>query len=236
LFLFAFAHGGPGEVGLVGLVTMVPAAVAAPFASLVADRAPRQRVIAAAAFGRALLLGAAAAAVVTGLPVGVIYAAAALASIANRVVFPARAALVPSLAASDEEMAAANAVTSTIENLGFIVGPAIAGVAVAAATPALVFALAAVTTAGAAVLAARIRPQAEPKRDKVARNIRAELVAGFATIAADRSLRVVISLYTAATVTFGILLVLIVGLAVDVLRIGSEGAGALNASLGAGGV
>jgi MFS family permease len=237
LYLFAFERGGAAAVGVVGLVTMLPAALVAPFAALAADRAPRERVLAAAAITRALLLGAIAGGAVLGVPAGTIYALAAVASLANRVFFPARVALLPSLTASQEELAAANAVTGTIENLGFVAGPAVAGIVVSLAGPAVAFALAALATLLAAGIATGIRPPREPSPARPgSRSVRRELVAGFRAIGGDRTLRLVIGLYTAATAAFGVVLVLVVGLAVEVLGIGEAGVGALNGALGVGGV
>jgi MFS family permease len=237
LYVFAYERGGAGAVGLVALVTMLPAAVAAPFTALIADRVRRERVVTGALLARGLLLAAAAAGVVAGAPLFVVYALASLASVAARIVFPARTALLPTLTRSGRELAAANAATSTIENVGFVAGPALGGLALALASTPVVFALAAIVTLGAAGVAARIRPTRSRARSVPSRrNVRRELVAGFESIMADRTLRLVIGLYTAVTAAFGVVIVLVVGLAVDVLRIGDGGVGALNGALGVGGV
>jgi MFS family permease len=237
LYVFAYQHGGAGSVGVVALVTMLPAAVAAPFAASIADRARRERVVARALLARGLLMAAAAAGGVVGAPLFVVYALASLASVAARIVFPARVALLPALTESERELAAANAATSTIENLGFVAGPALAGLALALASTPLVFALASIATLGAASAAAGIRPQCrEHQSIRSGQSVRRELVAGFVSIIADRTLGLVIGLYTAVTAAFGMLIVLVFGLAVDVLRIGEGGVGALNGALGVGGV
>lgn len=237
LYVFAYERGGTGAVGVVALVTMLPAAVAAPFAALIADRVRRERVVTGALLARGLLVAAAAAGVVAGAPLFLVYGLASLASVAARIVFPARTALLPTLTRSERELAAANAATSTIENVGFVAGPALAGLALALASTPIVFALAAVMTLGAACAAARIRPAgAEVPSKPSGRSVRRELVAGFESIMADRTLRLVIGLYTAVTAAFGIVIVLVVGLAVDVLGIGEGGVGALNGALGGGGV
>ena len=45
LMVYAYKQGGPGAVGLVGLIRWFPAAVAAPFGGMVGDRFPRLRVM-----------------------------------------------------------------------------------------------------------------------------------------------------------------------------------------------
>jgi MFS family permease len=237
LYVFAYQRGGAGAVGVVALVTMLPAAVAAPFAALIADRVRRERVVTWALLARGLLVAAAAAGVVAGAPLLAVCALASLGSVAARIVFPARIALLPTLTESERELAAANAATSTIENVGFVAGPALAGLAMALASTPIVFALAAVLSLGAAGVAARIRPAHREIRSVPSRrNVRRELVAGFESIMADRTLRLVIGLYTVVTAAFGVVIVLVVGLAVDVLGIGDGGVGALNGALGIGGV
>jgi MFS family permease len=237
LYVFAYQRGGAGAVGVAALVTMLPAAVAAPFAALIADRVRRERVVTWALLARGLLVAAAAAGVVAGAPLLAVCALASLASVAARIVFPARTALLPTLTESERELAAANAATSTIENVGFVAGPALGGLALALASTPVAFALAAVVTLGAAGVAARIRPAHRETRPVPSRrNARRELLAGFESIMADRTLSLVIGLYTAVTAAFGVVIVLIVGLAVDVLGIGEGGVGALNGALGAGGV
>src|SRR5947209_14300570 len=45
LMVYAYGQGGPGAVGLVGLIRWFPAAVAAPFGGMIGDRFPRLRVM-----------------------------------------------------------------------------------------------------------------------------------------------------------------------------------------------
>src|SRR2546430_725119 len=45
LMVYAYDQGGPGAVGLVGLIRWVPAAIAAPFGGVLGDRFPRLRVM-----------------------------------------------------------------------------------------------------------------------------------------------------------------------------------------------
>ena len=67
---------------------------------------------------------------------------------------PAMQAMLPSLARTPEELIAANGATSTIESLGTLAGPLLAGVLVAVANPGVVFAAAAGTLLAGALLLA----------------------------------------------------------------------------------
>src|SRR3990170_5248580 len=61
LSVYAFGVGGAAALGALGLVRMVPAAIALPFGGMLADRYARQRVLLAIYGCRALLLAAMAA-------------------------------------------------------------------------------------------------------------------------------------------------------------------------------
>jgi MFS family permease len=233
LYVYAYEQGGAGAVGLVGVVTMAPAAVAAPFAAAFADRYRRERVIVATILARAALVAAGAALAWAGSSAAV-YAVAALASILARVYYPAQAALLPSLARTPEELAAANIAASTIESAASFVGPALAGVALLFADPPLVFLAEA---AGLACAAAVLVPVRAERAEPVVRGgFAGELAAGFAAIVRNPALRLLVALYSAQTLVFGALGVLIVVASAQLLDLGKSGVGLLNAALGVGGI
>src|SRR5215207_4647061 len=66
LGVIAFRDGGAGALALVGAARMLPAALVAPFAGVLADRGDRERTLAGVGLARALLLGAAAGALAAG--------------------------------------------------------------------------------------------------------------------------------------------------------------------------
>src|ERR1044071_4335781 len=93
LAVYAFEAGGATAVGLVAALRFLPSAVVAPFAAVLADRYPRQRVMFAAdAIRAAALAGAAAVALADG-PAPAVYALAALVAIVSTAFQPAQAAL-----------------------------------------------------------------------------------------------------------------------------------------------
>jgi MFS family permease len=237
LAIYAYRLGGPTAVGLLVVVRTVPAALASPFTSIVADRLRRERVMLACDLVRAAAVAGAATSVAAGGPAAVVYVVAALVGVVSTVFRPAVAALLPSLARSPEELAAANVSSSSIESVGCFAGPAIGGLVVAAASVQAAFALTAATFVWSAILILRLRverPDAaappEPAR------IHHELLAGFRTLAAEPKLRVIVGLYTAQTVVAGGLTVLVVVVALRVLALGSAWVGYLNAAIGVGGL
>ncbi len=236
LAVFAYNVGGAGDVGLVALIRIFPAAVLAPFAALLADRYPRERVMVLASLTRAALLTAAAAAVVTALPAGLVYACAGLVTVLSSTFRPAQAALLPSLARTPEELTSANVATSTIASVGSFAGPAIGGVLLAATNTEAVFAVTAGTFLASALLVAGMRGARPSPRPRAASHPLVEALAGFRTIARSSTLRVLVGLYAAQTLVAGALMVLLVVAAIELLDLGDSGVGYLNSAFGVGGL
>ena len=239
--VWAFREGGAMLAATFGVVAMVPAAVVAPFAAVVTDRARKERVIVislAARAGFLLLLAA-------GIAVGstpLVLVAAALASMCARVLYPALAATLPALARSRQELVSANALVSGIENVGCVIGPALAGVALIVVSPAAVSATAALGTLAAAAAAIRIGSAPVepadpcPLSDAPALSPFREIAAGFASIAADTATRSLVATHAVHAFAFGALGITIVQLAIDDLRLGAAGLGMLETALAVGGV
>jgi MFS family permease len=237
LMVYAYRHGGAAAVGLVGLVRWLPAAAAAPFGGLLGDRFPRLRVMKAADGIRAVALGAMAAVAALGGPTPLVYALAIVVTVLSTTFQPAEAGLLPTLARTPEELAAANVASSTIESAGYFVGPALGGVVLALSNVQTVFAFTAVTFLWSAFVLTLIHVEApEERRDAGATGWRAELAAGFTTIGRDARLRLIVGLFAAQTLVYGAFVVLVAVAAIRLLDLGTSGVGYLNSALGIGGL
>jgi len=237
LMVYAYGHGGPGAVGLVGLIRWFPAAIAAPFGGMVGDRFPRLRVMVASDLLRMTALALAAVAIALDAPVVTVYLLATVVTLVSQVYQPAQAALLPTLAESPEELAAANVAASTIESVGYFVGPALGGVILAVSNVETVFALTAVAFLWSAFMLALIRKHAvEPPRATVRGNRWKEALAGFRTIGGDWRLRLIVGLFACQTFVYGAFVVLTAVASIRLLGLGSPGIGYLNAALGVGGL
>src|SRR5437763_5868999 len=150
LGVFAYGAGGTRAVGIAGLARVLPAALVAPLASSLGDRFRRERFLLAIAIVGSVALGASAAAFFTSRNQLLIYALAGVVGVTSTLFRPALQAILPSLARTPEELIASNGASSTIESLGTLGGPLLAGVLVATADPGVVFAAA----AGAMLVAA----------------------------------------------------------------------------------
>jgi MFS family permease len=234
LAVFAYRAGGATAVGLVALVRLLPAAVIAPFAALLGDRFHRKRIMVAADLARVCAMAGAAAAVFAGAPAVTVYALAAIAAVTGTAFGPAQSALLPSLARSPEELTAANATSTTLESVGFFVGPALGGLLLAVTSVGAVFTLAAALFLWSAFVLGRIGSDSRGGPGIEGDSILREALAGFRAIAAERRLRLIVGLYGAQTLAAGILRVLLVVTAFQVLDLGPSGVGFLNSAVGIG--
>jgi MFS family permease len=237
LGVFAYEAGGAAAVGIAGLVRLLPAAVLAPFAASLGDRFPRERfLLATSLVGSAALAGSAAAFFADAELL--VYALAAVLGLATTLIRPTLQALLPSLARTPEELIASNGATSTIEGLGTLVGPVVAGVLVSLADAGLVFAVGAGALLLAAMLLSRVR--VEGRIDLTVApaegGVRRLLAAGFRTIVRTPGARLVVGLIVAQTFVRGCLNVLIVVAAFRVLDAGAEAVGYMTAAIGVGGL
>jgi MFS family permease len=234
--VYAYGVGGEKAVGLVFLARLIPAALTAPFAGMLGDRYPRERVLLLTNISRIVLVGASAISVFADADPLVVYVFAIAATIATTPFRSSQAALTPSLARTPAELTAANAVASGVESIAVFAGPALAGILLAVASAAAVFTV----TAGLIVISAFFlllieTPHTErPPRELDASTIAAERLAGFTALGKHPSLRVMMVLLTAQTALFGAVQVFIVVVAIQLLDLGNGGVGYLNAAIGVG--
>jgi MFS family permease len=232
LGVFAYDVGGASAVGLAGLVRLLPAGVIAPVAASLGDRFRRERLLLAAMLLGALALAGSAVAAFAGSWAGVLLCAA-LVGISSTLIRPTLQALLPSLTATPEELVAANAATSTVESVGTLVGPLVAGVLVGQVSVGAAFTVAAAVLAVGVCLVFRVHTAGSATgRAASARR------PGFAwrTVVQHPGAPVVVILMVAQAFVRGCLNVLIVVAAFELLGGSGGTVGLLTAAIGAGGV
>jgi MFS family permease len=238
LGIYAFRAGGSLDVGLAGLIRMLPSAIVAPFAALLGDRYPRRRVLLIVQLAwSAALAGSALTFMVDG-PGGLIYGLAAVTGIASTISRPTQAAILPWLAKTSEELVAGNVASSLIESLGTLVGPLLGGVLTAIGDPGVVFAASAGVSLVAAAAIARMHVEGEAMRSgrRQRTGLVHEALGGFGVVSRDPDTRLIVGLCVAQTLVRGALNVLIVVSALTLLKMGESGVGLLTAAIGAGGL
>jgi MFS family permease len=172
-------------------------------------------------------------------PTALVYAAAAIASISITFTRPAQNSLLPALTKTPSDLTAANVVSGMVEGVGKMLGPIIAGVALAMSGPGAVFAIFAVVTLLGAVLVARLPVDVgtvTPDARIDAADVWHETLRGFHTLRRAPEPRLVVMLLSSGVIVVGALDVLFVSTAIQLLDIGASGAGFLSAAFGAGAI
>jgi Cyclic nucleotide-binding domain/Major Facilitator Superfamily len=243
ILAFAYQVGGAPATGLVAVVQLVPAALVAPLASIAGDRYRRERVLLGGYVVQAASMAATAAALLAGAPVPLVYGLAALAATAITITRPAQAALLPTLARTPDELTAANVASSWTESVSVLGGPALAALLLGAGGPGAVFAVMAGLLACSGLLVTGVRTGPEPvagaaygERDGRLAGVLATAFGGFRTLARERLPRLSVLLLSVQYLMIGILDVLLVVLAFEVLDLGGSGVGLLNSAVGAGAI
>lgn len=235
LWVYTYQTSGVVAVGLLGLARTLPAALLSPALSTITDRLPRHRVLLAIHVGRAVLVGLAALAVMAELSPLVVYAIAPLDALLGVLHRPTHMPLMPALARSPEELVASNVASSTFEGVGTLAGPALGGLLVAYAAPAWGFVVPALVFSTAALSVSGIRPAQALRRDVRRGGLTATVFGGIGALIEHPRAGLIIGLFWAQVIVRGMLNVLLVVTAVELLKIGEEGVGYLNSAIGAGG-
>lgn len=129
----------PAWVGTIAFLDLAPSLLVAPLAGALADRHDRRRLMAAAQCALAALAGVLAVMAAAGvLDITVLAASVVVHGLLVGLNQPARLAFIPSLV-PDHLLPTAVALNSTVFNASRFVGPALAGLLLAAAGPAPVF-------------------------------------------------------------------------------------------------
>jgi CRP-like cAMP-binding protein/predicted MFS family arabinose efflux permease len=165
----------------------------------------------------------------------------ALASLAGAVFEPARAALMPSLVETPQQLTAANAVGSGVNSAGYFLGPALGGLLLVATSVEVVFLATSATLVWSAVNVMLLRPRhAEepvgeaPEGGETPAGLLAEVREGFTIVGRDRGVSLLMLVFFLQTLIAGAVSVLVVVLALEELDAGQAWVGYLEAASGVG--
>ena len=223
----------PVLLGIVGAARILPYVILSIPAGIVADRFDRRMVLLVTDVARGILMLLLVVAVVVDAPTIVIVGVSILAACFSTFFGPAIAALLPMLV-DESDLGAANSAWATLDNVAFIVGPALAGILIASGGLEIAFALNAVSFAIVALVLWRlpVPPAARPVvgDDEISESP----AAGWRQLV--RPLAGPFILDSTTSIVGGGVGVLTVVIAVDVLNAGEAGTGYLNAATGVGGV
>jgi hypothetical protein len=237
LLVWAYNRGGVRGASAISLIQLVPAALLAVPCAAFAARLPKAWALSTGYAAQAMTLGLVAVALTFDAPYAVVAGAAVIASVAITLTRPTHFALLPELSQTTQDVTAANAASGAVAGSAAFAGPALSGLLLATGGPATVLAVMAVACGVAALITARIlQPShgAPPTRvtPKVPRAARPSVFLGLR----QPGVRALTMLVGADAVLLGVLDILLVVLALDLLHMNDAGPGILNSALGVGGL
>jgi MFS family permease len=142
----------PFILGLVGAARVLPYVFLSVPAGIVADRFDRRLVLLSTDVARGIVMLVIAAVVFADGPIWLVIALAIGATCFSAFFGPAIGAYLPTLVEDEEQLGPANSAWSTLDNLAFMVGPAVAGLLIAAGGLVIAFLLNAASFAVIAVV------------------------------------------------------------------------------------
>jgi MFS family permease len=241
VFIFQSTHSA-AWVAAASILRLLPYVLFAPFGGAIADRFDRRKVMITCDLVRAAMMGGLAATAALGGPAALAVAIAFVSTAAGTPYLPAVGAMTPQLV-SERDLAAANALVQTVDNVAIIAGPAIGGLLLAIGPPSTGFALNGGSFLCAAfaltLLRARTTPprvEEEETRDAPRPSVVRDVLNGLGVIAESRTVVVIIGFIAGSAFIYGADTVLLVLLSEQQLGTGAEGYGYLLAALGLGGV
>ena len=170
-------------------------------------------------------------------PAAVAVGLAALTSLVTCTYSPAVAALIPQVAAEDD-LAAANALNATIDNVVVVAGPAIGALLLIAGGPALAIAVNALTFGVAAVWVRTMTVRSQPTdvTDGGQAGLFRQVADGFRALTTSASAAIFVAFSLLASFVYGTDTVLFIPISEIQLHTGASGYGYLLAGLGLGGI
>ena len=229
------ATGKSAWTGIVAAAAFIPIGIFAPVGGALADRVDRRRYFIGTTIGETFFAVLLAVAVATGngepwLVTVLVFCGGVLTALG----FPAYQAIIPELVPK-EELLAAMSLGAAQFNLGRVLGPALAGVAILAGSYSLVFAINAASF-GAVIIALLMSRFAERPHNPEQTKLRRQIAAGFRGAMAEPGCRLAITLIGITALLISPFIALIPAVAINLLHEGARGTSVLVTAQGIGAV
>ena len=231
-------------LGVLGAARVLPYVFLSIPAGILADRVDRRMILLVTDLGRGLMMLVLAAIAATGADVAAIVAVATVSTCLSAFFGPAIGSYLPALVQDESDLGPANSTYAALDNVAFIIGPAVAslilislGLEVAFLLNAASFAFVAAilwtlpSSRGGEPLAPPTAESAgsdDPDERSIATSVHARTLV--------RPLGALMTIDLVESFVFGGVGILTVVIAFDLLGAGEEGTGALNSAVGAGGL
>lgn len=227
--------GQPGWTGLVAAAGFLPIGLLSPVGGVMADRVDRRRWLFATTCGETAFATALAVLAWVGRPAPVVVTLLVLGGGAMAAIgFPAYQAMMPDLVPAGQ-LGAAISLSSAQFNLGRVIGPALAGVAIVAGGYELAFALNALSFVAVLVALRLVRLEVRLAPADGA-SLRARLTEGARATAGNRGARFAVILISVVALTASPFIALVPAIALEVFRSKAAGTSVLITAQGIGAV
>lgn len=235
--VYAYAEGGAALVAVYGVARTLVGAVAMPLITSLGDWLRRDRLLRLVTAASAALTGLAAALAASQSPELVVVCLAGGGAAMAGAFRPLQAASLPWLVRTPAELTTANILATVMENAGALVGPLLAGVVLLVAGSTSAMTAAAVCLAMSTLAMWRLAlPEQSRSHGTGSGSPMRDAAAGAVALARVAPPAGLVVLAVAQTIARGALTVLLVVLALDVLSLGEDSVGWLNAAMGVGGL
>jgi predicted MFS family arabinose efflux permease len=236
VYLFDRTH-STEWVAIGALARFVPSLIFSAYGGIVAERFERIQLMVVLNIVSLVLQAGLALAVWKHAPLGVAVFLAAATSIAYTAYSPAVAAVIPQVS-DEDDLAAANALSGTVDNLVVVLGPAVGAGLLVLGGPALAVLVNAISFAGAGVILATMTVRSRPSdvTDGGRSGPMRQMADGFRAVTASTTVAVFVAFSVVASFVYGTDTVLFAPISKIQLHTGSTGYGYLLAGLGVGGV
>ncbi len=238
LVVYVLDQTGSGAwVAATSLVRFLPYVLFGTFGGVIADRYDRRRVMIVTDLARTGVMLALTLVAAADGPAFVAVALAGVSTVFSSAYLPAVRAATPTLVGEDD-LAGANTLVSTIDNVALALGPAIGGVLLLFGSPVAAFGVNAGTFLVSALLTLGIRTSLVPAgaSDEEPPSLRERVREGFGAIASSSTVKVLLVMSLALTVFYGMEIVLYALASEELFEIGDDGLAFLWAAIGLGGV
>ncbi len=230
LLVWAYGKHGVHGASLIGVLQLVPAALLATPLSTLLFRFARGRALVVGYAVQSVSLMTLATVLFLRLPFTAVAPVAVVVAVAVTLTRPAHHALVPDVSETTADLTAGNAASGAVEATATFLGPLVSGVLLAAWSAGGVVLVMGLASALSVVVVAGVRGSTA----QVPGHARGPSSAR--TLVKDRVARLLCGLVAAEYVLVGMMDILLVVLALDILSMSQAGPGLLNSALGVGGV
>lgn len=230
LLVWAFDRGGVRAASVIGLVQLIPAALLAPVGASLLARMTRVGALVLGYAVQAATFAACGFALLADASYSVVAVTAALAASSLTLTRPVHNALLPEISASTAALTVGNAASGSVEAVAVFLGPLMSGLLIVALGPGGVLLVLAGLTALTCVLCLFVTrtPRLRLPHHGLPQSSALQIV-----VRAPAA-RLLLLLVAAEYLLVGLIDILLVVLALDVLDMGLSGPGILNSSMGIG--